>query len=232
MTNSFFSRLLDLVAPRACAVCGQRLAIDEDIVCASCNMQMPRTGYHLHPEDNEMCRLFWARINVVRAAALFFYQPESRESSMIYALKYHNKPEIGCLLGRMAAKEWQEAGFFDGIDTIVPVPLNRRRQARRGYNQSLEIARGIAAATLIGIAGKAVERVRATESQTMMNPLQRRGNVEDAFSLVHPDAVAGKHVLIVDDIVTTGATVCACGKELMKAGGVRISVLSLGFTKG
>lgn len=201
-------------------------------MCASCNMQLPRTDYHLHPEDNEMCRLFWARISVMRAAALFFYQPESGESNMIYAMKYRGKPETGYLLGRMTAREWLRSGFFDGIDAIVPVPLNRRRQARRGYNQSLEIARGVADTTSIGIIGNAVKRTRATESQTTMNPMQRRGNVEDAFSLCRPDAVAGKHVLIVDDIVTSGATVCACGKELMKAGDVRISVLSLGFTKG
>lgn len=229
---SFFSRILDLIAPRACASCGGRLAIDEELLCASCNMKMPRTDYYLTPDDNEMCRLFWARLNISRAAALFFYQPESTESSMIHALKYYNKPDIGYQLGRMAAREWMKSGFFDGIDVIIPVPLNRKRQTRRGYNQSMEIARGVSDVVSIGIADKAIKRAKATESQTVMNPLQRHDNVKGAFSLRHPELVAGKHVLIVDDIVTTGATISACGEELMKAGGVTISILSLGYTKG
>jgi len=182
--------------------------------------------------DNEMCRLFYGRIAIQRAAALFFYQPNSSESRIIHRLKYGNRPEIGYFLGRMAATEWASSGFFDGIDIIVPIPLNKKRERLRGYNQSSEIARGVSDVTRLGIVDNAVKRIRATESQTNVNPQQRLDNVKDAFSLRRPDLVMGKHVLIIDDIVTTGATVSACGMELMKAGGVAISVLSLGFTKG
>jgi len=230
--NSLFSRLIDFLAPRSCASCGCRLGMDEHVLCASCNAYMPRTDYHLNPMDNEMCRLFYGRIAIQRAAALFFYQPNSSESRIIHRLKYGNRPEIGYFLGRMAATEWASSGFFDGIDIIVPIPLNKKRERLRGYNQSSEIARGVSDVTRLGIVDNAVKRIRATESQTNVNPQQRLDNVKDAFSLRRPDLVMGKHVLIIDDIVTTGATVSACGMELMKAGGVAISVLSLGFTKG
>jgi len=230
--NSLFGRLIDFLAPRGCASCGCRLGMDEHVLCASCNAYMPRTDYHLNPMDNEMCRLFYGRIAIQRAAALFFYQPNSSESRMIHRLKYGNRPEIGYFLGRMAATEWVSSGFFDGIDIIIPIPLNKKRERLRGYNQSSEIARGVADVTHLSIVDNAMKRIRATESQTNVNPQQRLDNVKDAFSLRRPDLVMGKHVLIIDDIVTTGATVSACGMELMKAGGVAISVLSLGFTKG
>lgn len=230
-TYSFYSRLMDLIAPRACAICGGRLALDEQVVCTRCNIRLPRTMYALDPYDNEMARHFWARIAVERCAALFFYQPQSPASRMIYDLKYRNHPEYGVALGRLAATEMAACGFFEGIDTIVPVPLAKARKRERGYNQSMEIARGVAEVTRLRICDNAVERVRRTETQTHMGRLQRADNVENAFSLTHPDAVAGRHLLVVDDIVTTGSTICACGKELMRAGGVKISVLSLGFTK-
>lgn len=229
--SSFYSRLIDLIAPRGCAICGERLTLDEQVVCTRCNVRLPRTDYASDAYDNEMARHFWARIAVERCAALFFYQPQSPASRMIYDLKYRNHPEYGVTLGRMAATEFAAQGFFEGIDVIVPVPLAKARKRERGYNQSMEIARGVAEATRIGICDDAVERTRRTETQTRMGRLQRVDNVENAFSLARPDAVAGRHVLIVDDIVTTGATVCACGKALMQAGGVSISVLSLGFTK-
>lgn len=147
-------------------------------------------------------------------------------------MKYRSHPETGELMGRMAAKEFATYGFFDGIDAIVPVPLAKNRQRERGYNQSLEIARGVSAVTRIPITSKALKRKSFAASQTKMNRWQRNENVEDVFLLTDGNAVKGKHILIIDDVVTTGATVISCAKELMKAGGTRFSVMSLGFTKG
>lgn len=147
-------------------------------------------------------------------------------------MKYRSHPETGELMGRMAAKEFATCGFFDGIDAIVPVPLAKNRQRERGYNQSLEIARGVSAVTRIPIISKALKRKSFAASQTKMNRWQRNENVEDVFLLTDGNAVKGKHILIIDDVVTTGATVISCATELMKAGGTRFSVMSLGFTKG
>lgn len=133
-------------------------------------------------------------------------------------------------MGIAAARELKAAGFFDGIDLIIPVPLAKEKILQRGYNQSEEIARGVATVTGLPVVTDAVTRIRNTESQTSKIGVQRVDNMEGAFQLTLPEKITGHHVLIVDDVVTTGSTVCACGKELMKAGGVSISVMSLGFT--
>ncbi|MBQ6652701.1 MAG: ComF family protein [Prevotella sp.] len=228
---SFWSRVFDLIAPRACVACGQRLAESEETLCASCNLHLPRTGFAADTYENEMARCFWGRIPIERAAALFFYQPQSEASHAIYDLKYHHHPDYACQLGRFATQEFARHGFFEDIDCIVPIPLTRSRQLHRGYNQAGEIARGVAEATGLPIYNKVVRRNTFNESQTRKNRWERMESVEEAFELLNPGRIHGRHVLIVDDVVTTGATVCACAKELAKAGEVRVSVMSLGFTR-
>lgn len=134
-------------------------------------------------------------------------------------------------MGRMAAKEFAANHFFDGIDAIVPVPLAKKRKRERGYNQSLEIARGVSQITRLPIINNAVKRLSFKGSQTQMSRWQRNDNVEGEFILKDSEAVKGKHILIIDDVVTTGATVISCANEIGKAGGVKFSVLSLGLTK-
>ena len=119
MKDSFWSRLVDLIAPRACVVCGGRLGIHEFFLCGSCNLQLPRTNYADNPYENDMARLFWGQLPVERCAALFFYQGGSGPSQILYELKYKNHPEIGEFFGRMIAEEWNDTGFFEGIDLII-----------------------------------------------------------------------------------------------------------------
>ncbi|WP_315578910.1 ComF family protein [Hoylesella oralis] len=228
---SFFGRLLDLISPRQCSICGCRLAETEQVLCAVCNLMLPRTGFVDDAYDNEMAQLFWGRLPIERSAALFYYEAQSQVSRMIYELKYRNHPEIGERLGCFMAEELLPKGFFEGIDMIIPVPLARKRQRQRGYNQSTAIARGIQSAVSLPLSEHVLRRNYYHDSQTQKNRWQRADNVEGAFSLCDADTIRDKHLLIVDDVVTTGATVCACGKELMKSGGVRISVLSLGYSK-
>lgn len=228
---SFWRRLLDLISPRMCAVCGHRLSVSEEIVCTKCNFHLPRTGFHKNPYENEMAKLFWAQIPIERATAFFYYEPHAETANIIYQLKYKDYPEIGEVMGRMMAKELMPTGFFDGIDGIVPVPLTKKRQRQRGYNQSLEIARGVGEVTGLPLLKKVVKRVYFKGSQTNLGRWERNENVEKVFELIDPADIHDKHLLIVDDVVTTGATVIACSKELVKAGNIKISVLSLGFAK-
>ena len=230
-TISFWHRLLDLISPRICVVCGKRLAVTEKVICNKCNFHLPRTGYSNNPYENEMAKLFWGQIPIERAAALFHYESHSETANIIYQLKYKDHPEIGPLMGRMVATELKRDGFFDGIDEIVPVPLTKERLRQRGYNQSEEIAKGVNEITGLPINKDAVKRIVFKGSQTRRSRWDRQENVEYAFKLTHSEPIAGKHLLIVDDVVTTGATIIACAKELVKAGNVKISVLSLGLTK-
>lgn len=224
-------RLINLVAPKQCVMCGCRLAVGEDVVCTSCNLDLPRTNYHEKPYDNEMAKLFWGRMPVEKAAALFFYRARSASSRIVYSMKYLGHPEMGELMGRMAAVEFAKSGFFDDVDLIVPVPLAKKRQRAMGYNQSMEIARGVSEITRLPIVVDAVVRKSFNGSQTEMNRWQRNENVEDVFTLKDGSRIEGRHVLIVDDVVTTGATVISCANELRRCGDVKFSVMSLGFTK-
>jgi len=223
--------LLDLIAPRTCAICGRRLGVSDDILCPSCVFQLPRTDFHLSPLDNPMARLFWGIIPVERVAAYCYYAPGSEMARMVYDLKYNDRPDIGITLGRMMAAEMQPSGFFDGIDVLVPVPLTPRRQRQRGYNQSRQLALGISEITGLPVSDCAIRRTVFKGSQTELSRWDRQENVEDVFRLRDADSLRGRHVLIVDDIVTTGATVTACARELLKADSIHINILTFGFTK-
>lgn len=230
--KSLCSRLLDLIAPRSCAVCGNRLAISEEVICTKCNLHLPRTHYAASASDNEMARRFWGLLPMERAAALFFYESKSEITHIVLQMKYGNHPEYGFILGRMAAREFQPRQFFEGIGALVPIPLAPNRLRQRGYNQSVEIARGIQSVVHLPLLTDAVRRKAFTESQTHKNRLERNENVADAFERIPTADIRGQHLLLIDDVVTTGATATACGRELLKAQDVRLSVLSLAFAKG
>ena len=228
---SFWRRLLDLIAPRLCVVCGHRLSVTEEVICSKCNFHLPRTGFHRNAYDNEMAKMFWGQIPIERATAFFYYEPHAETANILYELKYKNHPEIGSVVGRMLAKEIQPSGFFDGIDGIVPVPLAKKRQRQRGYNQSEEIARGVSEITGLPICKKVVRRNSFKGSQTNKGRWDRQENVEHVFELIDAEAVSNKHLLLIDDVVTTGATCIACAKALCQTEGVRISILSLALAK-
>jgi len=191
---------------------------------------LPRTGFLKNPYDNEMAKAFWHQLPVERAAALFYYESHSEVANIIYRLKYKDQPEIGVWLGRMLASEAQSYHFFDEIDGIFPMPLTKQRLRQRGYNQSEEIAKGISEVTKLPIYADIVKRNVFSDSQTRKDRWSRSENVENAFAfnMLPPEI---HHLLIVDDIVTTGFTVISCAKQISHNNDVKISILSLGYTK-
>lgn len=226
------SRLLDMLSPRACAVCGRRLAINEDMLCTNCAVCLPRTGYDGCYEDNEMARLLWGMTHIERCAAFVFFEHGADSARLVYDLKYHGHARYGVVMGRMMAMEYASSGFFDGIDVIIPVPLASRRMRQRGYNQSFMLAKGISEITSLPVVTDVLMRKTFKKSQTKEDRFGRLLNVENTFCLSSKSAsISGKHVLIVDDVVTTGATVCACAREIESVQGVTVSVLSWGFSK-
>lgn len=232
MKTNFWSRILDLVSPRQCVVCGNRLSITERALCSSCYLHLPRTSYQFTPYDNPMAQLFWGLAPVNRVTALFFYEPHGEPAQLVYDLKYANRPDIGEDIGRMMAEEMLMADFFNGIDAIIPVPLSPRRKRQRGYNQSEMLADGIHVVTEIPVMTKVIRRRHFKKSQTALMRHQRQENVTEMFMLCETDGLEGKHILLVDDICTTGATLIACANVLQSIPGLCISILTLGFTKG
>ena len=228
-TISLLARLIDTLAPRSCTVCGGRLTVTEEVMCACCNHSLPRTGYAKSGYDNRLVRLFWGRIPIEKGAAFFFYKAHSDTSRLIYQLKYGGHPELGEGLGRIVTAEFAHDGFFEGITAVVPVPLARQRKKERGYNQSVEIAHGISAETGLPVLDKVLERISFYGSQTQKGRWERNENVEKAFRLLDTSALNNQHILLVDDVITSGATLVAAAKEVLKGENVKVSVLSLGF---
>lgn len=231
MKTSFWTRILDLISPRQCVICGKRLSITERALCSSCYLHLPRTTYQFTPYDNPMTQLFWGLAPVSRAAALFFYEPHSEGAQLVYDLKYADRPDIGEDMGRMMAEEMRMACFFDGVDMIIPVPLSPKRQRQRGYNQSERLVQGIHEVTGLPVYAKALRRKHFHQSQTSLMRHQRQENVAEMFELSDTNGLEGKHILLVDDVCTTGATLSACAHILDTIPRVRISVLTLAFTK-
>lgn len=228
---NWITRILDFISPRLCVVCGHRLAPTERSLCGVCLFHLPRTDFHQKPLDNPMAQLFWGLAPIEKAAALFYYHPHSETAQLVYRLKYNNRPDIGEDMGRIMANELQATDFFSDIDVLLPVPLASKRLRQRGYNQSEQLAIGISDITHLPIVSKVLRRKHFQQSQTTLNRWQRQENVTDTFQLKEEHLLQGKHVLLIDDICTTGATLIACANVLKDIEDIRISVLTLGFTK-
>lgn len=226
---NWFKDLLSLLFPRYCKVCGQRLMHCEQHLCISCLLDLPRTHYEKNP-DNLLMQHFMEWPQVIRATAYFYYYKGGRYGTLIHHLKYHNQPEVGIFLGRLAVSELRASGFFEGIELIVPVPLSKKKLRQRGYNQCDYIARGISEVTGVAICTDCMERIVDIETQTHKGQAERWKNTEGIFEVTNSTDLRGKHVLIVDDVATTGATIHACISALLTVPNVRISVFTLCIT--
>ncbi|MDO4165306.1 MAG: phosphoribosyltransferase family protein [Bacteroides sp.] len=224
--RAWTSALWHLFFPSRCVVCGNILNEGEEGLCLRCNMDLPRTNYHLE-EGNPVERMFWGKFTLERATAYFYYQKGSDFRNLLHQLKYGGRKDLGEVMGRFVAMELEAVHFFRDMDVIVPVPLHPRKERMRGYNQSRCIAEGVSRVTGIPVDASSVVRCKHTESQTRKSVYERWENTEGIFQLRHPKAFVGKHVLIIDDVLTTGATTTACADAFAQVEGVRISVLTL-----
>ncbi len=224
--STYISSLINLLFPRCCTVCDSSLVRGEDFLCTSCLLNLPRTNYHLLSE-NPVERLFWGRINLIKATSYFYYYRGSEMRKIIHEMKYGGKKEIGETMGRNMAAELQQSNFFDGIDLLVPVVLHPKRQRVRGYNQSEWIAKGVSSVTNLPIEMHVVTRIKHVETQTRKTPFERWENVQQIFQLEHPERIEGKHILVIDDVVTTGATALAFIESFATLKETKVSLLTL-----
>ena len=202
----------------------------EQHLCLGCLLELPRTHYERDP-NNLLMQHFMEWPEVVRTTAYFYYYKEGQYSSLIHHLKYYDHPEVGAYLGRLAANELHASGFFNDIDLIVAVPLSKKKLRQRGYNQCDYIARGISEITGIALCNNCIERVIDTDTQTHKGHSDRWKNTEGIFQITNPEVLKGKHILIVDDVTTTGATLHACISALLTIPSVRVSAFALAATK-
>lgn len=224
--------LFRLFFPRRCAVCGACLHGGEDVLCLKCDVGLPRTDYH-RVAGNPVERRFWGRFPLERATSYFRYRKGGSYRHVLFRLKYGGRNDYARMMGELLAADLSRSGFFEGVDVLLPVPLHPDKQRRRGYNQSEWLARGVSAVTGIPVSVGQVVRTKNTETQTRKPGLQRWDNMEGVFEVVDATDLAGRHVLLVDDVLTTGATLTACADALASGvEGVRFSVLTLAVAEG
>ena len=227
--KNIFNHLADLFFPRLCPVCGKMLNVQEKYVCNLCMENLPRTGFH-EREFNAVEQLFAGKVRIEKASGYFFYERGNSYASILHDIKYRNQPLLGEWMGRQFALETVGCDLWKGIDLIVPVPLHRRKLAMRGYNQSEYIARGIA--SVIGCSVEdIVTAVREHETQTSKGTYERLKNTQGIFAVNHPERYQGRHVLIVDDVVTTGATLLSCAEALSAIPDVKMSIATLAVAR-
>lgn len=221
--------LLDFLIPPECLLCGTTLPQAADCICPLCAAGLQRSGHHRQP-DNMMVGRFAGRFPFRHAAAHFLYSPDAAIATLIHHMKYHGMQSIALRLGRIIGEELRLTQMLQGVDAIIPVPMHWRKRMLRGYNQAEVLARGISQSTGLPLSNE-LRALRTHKSQTRVDRLTRLHNVDGIFRLRHPERVDGLHLLLIDDVCTTGATLTSCATSILAdAPHATISILTLAAT--
>lgn len=224
--GTIFNSLLQTLFPSTCACCGDVLMPGEKQICINCLADLTATLYSSH-DDNRTERLLGGRTHFTHATSIFIFRHGNTVQRLIHAMKFHGNSELCLQMGRQMGLELLASGRFDDVDLLVPVPLHWRRRLSRGYNQSELLCRGIGQVMHREVNTRALRRHRYTHQQSLQASSDRDANVQGAFSLRHPEDLEGKHILLVDDVLTTGATLTSCCQPLAEVGNIRISIATL-----
>ena len=220
---------LHLLFPHVCSGCGSDLISEESVLCMHCLANMPETNFHLHP-NNPTEKKFWGRLPLVSATAQYYFTKESLMQHLMHQLKYKGDKELGKQLGRLMGNDLLASNRFNKIEALIPLPLFPAKEKRRGYNQATILCEGIAEVMNIEVFSDVITRTQHTETQTKKGRMERWINMEGKFELLQPEKIKNKHLLLVDDIITTGATLEACGQELMKAPNLKLSLAAFCYS--
>jgi ComF family protein len=218
---------LDLFYPRICAACHRILTHEESDICLFCAHSLPKTNFHLL-EDNPVEKLFWGRIDVVKATSCYYFTKHGKIQNLLHNIKYNGYKELASKIGHSFGKEIASSGIFRDIDFIVPVPLHPKKLKIRGYNQSEYFGKGLAESIGKPLSVNNLIRTTHSPTQTHKTRFQRWLNVSDIFYVNEPDQYSGMHILLIDDVVTTGATIEAA-YHVMKDLNIRFSVATIAF---
>lgn len=224
----FFKDFISLFYPEVCITCGEGLAETEEFICTSCFYKLPKTDYHHHPV-NPLYRAFYGRAGIKAGAAYCYYAKGGMVQDLVHEIKYNGKKDLGTCFGKWYGAELKNVAPFSELDYIIPVPLHPKKLKRRGYNQSACFADGLSQTMNVPILPDGLKRLKDTETQTNKSRFSRWENVKDVFAVKNKEQLEGKHVLIVDDIITTGATMEACIHALNAVPVASVSVASIGY---
>ena len=218
--------ILNLFFPRLCYACNQTVITAKEYLCISCLHHIPRTNLYKN-SDPLVEKRFWGRVQFQRATSFLYFENKGRVQRIIHQFKYQKRAELAIFLGEWAAAELIPTGFFSGIEALIPIPIHPKKIKKRGYNQSELLARGIANLTQIELCKNVLIKEVHTETQTRKSRFHRWQNVQSSFVLKDLESLENKHCLLLDDVMTTGATAEACAEELLKIKGLQLSFLSI-----
>lgn len=226
---NYFEDLLSLVFPEICNACGKPLYKHENVLCNVCKVKLPYTNFHLE-EDNPIEKVFWGRIPIEKAGAYLYFHKGNRVQQLMHRFKYKGKKEIGEYMGNLYGAELLKNNYFADANLIIPVPLHPEKHKKRGYNQSEYFAKGLSNSLQVPLNKDVLIRAVTSSTQTKKNRFERWQNVATIFKIENWEIITNKHVILVDDVITTGATVEACAHTLLKASPKKISFLALACT--
>lgn len=230
LQTGYLADFIALLFPELCQACNQSLVAGEYLICTDCRYNLPYTDFHLKA-DNIVAQQFWGKLPVEAAYALCYFNKGGKIQHLMHSFKYKGMKQIGNMLGNIAGEQLAKSPVFAGSDYIIPVPLHKTRLRKRGYNQSACFAEGLAQKLKAAVMDDNLVRNVATGTQTHRSRFSRFENMQKVFTVKNPGLLAGKHVLLVDDVITTGSTLEACGAELLKIEGLKLSIATIAYAQ-
>lgn len=227
--QSYFSDFAYLFFPHNCVGCGSDVVEQDQMLCGTCFFQLPETNFFNYP-NNSVEKVFAGRIKLEAAGSAYYFTKHSILQNLVFELKYRGNKEVGLLLGELTARQMSDSKRFEEIDIIIPLPLNKQKEKKRGYNQAAMIAEGMTKILHKPVMIDAVARNVFTETQTHKDRVSRWKTMQDVFEVSKPEVLKGKHVLLTDDVVTTGATLEACGQAILNTPETRLSIATVAYT--
>ena len=225
-----FKSIVNLFFPKVCSGCNSFLLTNENVICTICRHDIPLTNHHLNP-DNDASKKFYGRIPILHASALFYFHKKGIVQQLIHNLKYKGHEEIGSIIGEWYAEDLSKMDFIQTVDEIIPVPLHPRKLKERGYNQVTTFGKALSSSLNLIYNDSLLNRNKYSKTQSKKNLLGRTEGIETVFDVTYTEQDHDKHFLLIDDVITTGSTLEACSRALLKMPGARISIVCMAMAQ-
>ena len=225
-----FKSIVNLFFPKVCSGCNSFLLTNENVICTVCRHDIPLTNHHLNP-DNDASKKFYGRIPIQHASALFYFHKKGIVQQLIHNLKYKGHEEIGSIIGEWYAEDLSQMEFIQTVDEIIPVPLHPRKLKERGYNQVTTFGKALSSSLNLIYNDSLLNRNKYSKTQSKKNLLGRTEGIESVFDVTFTEKDYDKHFLLIDDVITTGSTLEACSRALLKIPGAKISIICMAMAQ-